>query len=348
MSLGELEEALKGELERAYVVVGDAAPLVERARLAIEAAVKPRIGPPAFNLGRYRAGDPDAVAAFVAARTLPMMAPVRMIELRDLQEGPAELFSAMVDYLKDPSPTSVLVAVGSGFPKVERGGNNWAVRVKAAIKGQGRLITLSAESILPARFVVDAARRLGKTLSPADAERLVDAVGSDLGRLEQEVAKLALYVGDAPAIDAEAIGAATAVVAEAVIWDLTAGLAARDPDLALDALYRLQTAGDDARKLLGMIVWQMRELLRASELVARGASDRDVTAQVKIRWDLLKKIRPHLERGFPDAAELLRRLATANRHMNSHRAGAERILEGLVLEMLEGRVRRPPPVPRPR
>ena len=42
------------------------------------------------------------------------------------------------------------------------------------------------------------------------------------------------------------------------------------------------------------------------------------------------------------------RIATANRHMNSHRAGADRILEGLVLEMLDGKLRRPPPVPRPR
>lgn len=348
MSLTELEQALAAGIERSYVVVGDASPLVERARLAIEAAVAPRIGPPAFNLNRYRASDPDAIRAFVAARTLPMMAAVRLVELRDLQEGTPDLFAAMVDYLKAPSPETVLLAVGSGFPKVERGGNNWAVRVKAALKGTGRLVTLSSDAMPPTRFVADVARRLGKTLSDADATRLVDAVGGDFGRLEQEVHKLASYVGDAPAIDADAIVAATAVVAEAVIWDLTAGLAARDADLALGALYRLQAGGDDARKLLGMIVWQMRELLRASELVAKGLNDRDVLAQVKMRWDLMKKVRPVLERGFPDAADLLRRLATANRHMNSHRAGAERILEGLVLEMLVGKIRRPPAVPRPR
>ena len=64
------------------------------------------------------------------------------------------------------------------------------------------------------------------------------------------------------------VAAAGSMVAEAVIWDLTAGLAARDPELALDALHRLQDSGDDARKLLGMIAWQMREILRVAELAA--------------------------------------------------------------------------------
>ncbi|MEZ4241349.1 MAG: hypothetical protein R3F59_35375 [Myxococcota bacterium] len=98
-----------------------------------------------------------------------------------------------------------------------------------------------------------------------------------------------------------------------------------------------------------MVVWQMRELLRAAELVAAGANDKQVTSRVRIRWDLLRKVRPMVASGgFPQPAELLRRLATANRQMNSHKAGSARILEGLVLEMLDGKLRRPPPVPRPR
>jgi DNA polymerase-3 subunit delta len=349
VSLADLEAGLKSGPARAYVFTGEAGPLVERARAAVESAVLPQLGPTAFNHGRYRATDPGAASAFTAARTLPMMAALRLVELRDVQEAPPELWEALLEYLKDPSPTTVLVLVGAGFPKVERGGANWALKVRAALKAAGGVaMAFGADAIAPERFAAEVAQRLGKSLSASDAQRLVEAVGADLGRIEQEVQKLALYVGDGDRIDGEAITACTALLAEAVIWDLTAGLATRDADLALTALYRLQSAGDDARKLLGMILWQMRELLRASELVARGVSDREVVAQVRLRWDLMRKVRPVLERGFPDAGELLRRLATANRHMNSHRAGESRVLEGLVLEMLDGRIRRPPPVPRPR
>ncbi|MEQ1505031.1 MAG: DNA polymerase III subunit delta, partial [Myxococcota bacterium] len=272
----------------------------------------------------------------------------RLVELRDLDQAPTEVFEALVAYCGSPSPGSVLVAVGVGFPKVEKGGSNWAARVKSAIKGKGLIVTFGADAVPAGRFAIDVAARAGKTLTAGDAERLVAVVGGDLGRIEQEVGKLCTFVGDAPTIDAAAIDAAGSVVAEAVIWDLTAALAARDPAVALESLYRLQESGEDARKLLGMILWQMRELLRVAELVARGVSDRDITARVRIRFDLLRKVRPTMANGFPHAADLLRRLATANRQMNSHRAGADRILEGLVLEMLDGRLHRPPPVPRPR
>lgn len=342
----ELETALRAGLQSAYVVVGEATPLVEQARAMVDAAVRPKLGPAAFNHGRFRAGESGS-QSLAAARTLPMMADLRLVEIRDLEEGTDEFFQALCDYLQAPSPSTVVCATGSGFPKVERGGNNWSVRVKHALKGRGLFLTIAAQAVPPAQFAADAARRRGKVLGHAASERLVEAVGPDLARLEQEVEKLSQYVGDAPEIDVQAIVAATAVLSEAVVWDLTTGLATRDRDLALGALHRLQAGGDDARKLLGMILWQMRELLRAAELMERGASNDEILKTVKVRRDLLFRLRKD-DAGFPSSALLLRRLATANRHMNSHRAGADRVLEGLVLEILDGRIRRPPPVPRPR
>lgn len=347
-TLADLEASLASgaEIERVYVVTGEAAPLVQRARAAIEAAVRPKIGPAAFNTGRYRASDPGALSAFSAARTLPMMADLRFIEIRDLHEGTNELFEALVAYVSEPSPSAVLLLTGTGFPKVEKGSPNWAIKIKHVLKDKGFVLTLSSAAVPPKAFAAEVAARCGKKLSSSDAERLIAVVGADLALIEQEVIKLSIFVGDQPVIDADAISAAGSAIAEAVIWDLTTGLAARDADLALTALYRLQSSGDDARKLLGMVGWQIRELLRAAALVRSGASDKEITSQAKIRWDLLKRVRPVLERGFPDAAELLSRLATVGRHMNSHRAGADRILEGFILEMLDGKIRRPPPLGR--
>ena len=349
MTLADLERTLTTEpLRPVYVVLGEAVPLVERAAKAIEAAVRPRLGPPAFNHGRYRAGEGDPLAPFDAARTLPMLGELRLVEVRNLEEGPPALFEALVAYAAAPSSGSVVLVRGRGFPKVEKGGSNWGVRVKNALKEAGLLVQIEGKDLDPVSFAMEAAGERGKVLAGQDAALLVETAGEDLGRLEQEIDKLATYVGEASRITADDITAATAMLSEAVIWDLTTGLACRDPALALPALERLQSAGDDARRLLGMIVWQMRELLRAAELLEQGVKDNDVVSRVRLRWDLFRAVKPTLKEGFPDAADLLRRLATANRHMNSHRAGADRILEGLVLEMLDGKLRRPPPVPRPR
>ncbi|MEQ1506556.1 MAG: hypothetical protein ABMB14_30285, partial [Myxococcota bacterium] len=85
MSMTELEASLRGEPLPVYIVLGEAAPIVERARAAIQAAITPRLGPIAFNHGRYRAADPGATQAFVAARTLPMMADRRLVEPRRVE-----------------------------------------------------------------------------------------------------------------------------------------------------------------------------------------------------------------------------------------------------------------------
>jgi DNA polymerase III delta subunit len=329
-------------------VLGDALPLVDRAVQQIFTAVRPKLGAVAFNHGRFRAGDPDAVRAFEAARTLPMMGELRLVELRDLHEAPAAVWEALIGWLQSPAGTGVVLAVGTGFPKVEKGGSNWATRVKNAL-GDGVLVQCGSQDVPPLRFVGELVAAAGKSIADRDAERIVGLVGGDLGRLRQEVLKLVDYVGDAPAIDAAAIDAATSQLAEAEIWDLTGAIARRDVAKALGTLHRLLDDGEEAHRLFAMVGWQVRELVRAADLLRAGASDKDVTTRTRVRWDLLRELKPAVLSGaFPASAELLRRLATANRQMNGHRAGSQRVLEGLVLELVTGKVRRPPPLPAPR
>lgn len=343
MTLDQLQRDLaQGRLARTFLVLGEALPLVDRAIEQIFAAAKPKLGAVAFNHGRFRASDPDAVRAFEAARTLPMMGALRLVELRDLQEAPAAVWEGLLGWLAAPASTGILLAVGTGFPKVEKGGSNWAARIRSAL-GDGVLLSLGAGDAPPVPFVIEVAEARGKRIEYRDAERLVAQVGAELGRLHQEVEKLADYVGEADTIDSAAIDACTSLLAEAEIWDLTAAIARRDVDRALGTLHRLLDAGEEAHRLFAMVGWQVRELVRAADLVRAGAPDKEITTRTRVRWEVLRELKPAVGRGdFPSSSELLRRVASANRQMNGHRAGADRVLEGLVLELVTGRIRRPP------
>lgn len=335
MPLTSLRASLRDEgLLPVYVVVGDAAPIVEQAVAAIVEAALPTVGPPAFNHNTLRAPEVEASAAFNAARTLPMMAERRLVVVRDIHDADDAFFGNLVDYIKAAVGSATLVCVGERFPKVVKGGSNWSVRVRKALDGVGHLTAIDAKKTSPVRFARDHARALGKELGQAEAEVLVELVGVELGRVAQEVEKVALYVGSAPAIDRDAVHASCSLLAEAVIWDLTAAMAGGDADAALGALHRLQEGGDDPRRLLSMIVWQYRELLKVAELIRSGASDADIQRSVRMRRDVYYKVKARVGRGFPGAADVLHRLADAHRQMNSHRAGDQRILEGLVLQML--------------
>ncbi len=336
MSLSQLEASLSKGLDKIYVVIGDATPLVDGAvDLLIKKGLE-RAGLAAFNHSTYRASESNGGDAFAAARTLPMMADLRVVVVRDLGEGSNDFFEAFCTYIPEQSPSTLLVLTGDRFPKVVKGGRAWQAKVKKALKKHGgQILSMTAKGKGPS-FAQERASGHGKRLSRTDAELLVQIVGDDLSAIASEVDKLCLFIGEAPEIDEGAIAQCCSALAEAVLWNLTGALARRDADEALSSLHRLQASGDDPRKLLGMIVWQCRQLAKMDELARAGASNDTIRQSSRMRWDDFKAVRPHLGRDFPSAPSLLHRLAAANRDMNSHRAGAALILEELVLEMLRG------------
>jgi DNA polymerase-3 subunit delta len=182
------------------------------------------------------------------------------------------------------------------------------------------------------RFAIETALAVGKKLSPQDANVLVEWLGTDLGRVRSEVEKLALYVGNRGTISANDIREGSALLGEAEIWDLTGAIASKDVGGALATLHRLTSAGEDARRLLSMIAWQMREIVKLAELVAAGMPDAEIRKRGRVRYEVLRTVRTAGDNA-PTAAATLSRLARANRSMNEHKAGDVRILEELVLEL---------------
>jgi DNA polymerase-3 subunit delta len=315
-----------------WIVIGDARLLVDRAVDKLVAWGKERCGPPAFNLAITHASDGDATAAIATARTLPMMAGLRVVVIRELDVASEELMQALVAYVAEPSPSTLFIACGESLPKTKKGGSNWGQRVPKAIEGKGRIVRFGAGDLAPAVFVREHARSLGKELGSSEAALLVGLVGVDLGRLAREVEKVALYVGDEPKIAADAIHAACSLVAEAVVWDLTTGIAARKPDLALAAAHRLLEDGDSAHRLLGLVVWQLRQVLQIAEL--RDRPPHVIKDLVGLRSeDQVHRVLRSLGKAPVDAARVLEQVARANEKMNSHRAGDRAVFEALVVEL---------------
>jgi len=334
-----LEKRISEQLPGLYIVVGDATPLRDAAVELLVSKGLEHAGLPAFNHASYRASDPNGIEAFATARTLPMMADLRVVVVRGLSEGRNDFFEAFCTYISEQSPSTLLVVTGERFPKVEKGSPNWKSRVKNTLKKHsGSLLDFSAARGQGLGFARERAAASGKKLGRAEAELLVHIVGEDLSAIASEVDKLCLYVGDREVIDAAAVEVCCSALAEAVIWNLIGALTRRDADTALASLHRLQVGGDDPRKLLGMIVWQCRQVLKMDALARAGAPDNVIQKSSRMRWGDFKLLRPHLGVDVPPAAVLMRRLGEANQDMNSHRAGAALILEELVLEMLSGQV----------
>jgi DNA polymerase-3 subunit delta len=121
-------------------------------------------------------------------------------------------------------------------------------------------------------WVTRRVRKHGGEIEPRAAAQLAAVVGADLRLLDQEVAKLVVYVNAERAITAADVDAVVPYAQAAVIFDMVDALGQRDGRTAAQTLHRLLDAGEHPLGLLAMIVRQFRLLIQVKELKAEGAN----------------------------------------------------------------------------
>ena len=157
-------------------------------------------------------------------RSFAMFGGGKVVVVRDGDAFVTRFREQLEDYVAAPSDSGTLVLRLSSLPKGQR--------IYKAIDKVGRIEDCSPPRDL-ARWVSDRARSTHKvTLEPDAARMLVDLVGEDLGRLDNETAKLAIDA-EGGKVTAKQVSASVAFQREQEMWDMTNMLAAGDTAEAL-------------------------------------------------------------------------------------------------------------------
>jgi DNA polymerase III subunit delta len=207
----------------------------------------------AFNYEVIDGKGATANAIAGAARTLPMMAPRRMVLVRDISAVPGGELGKLVNYLDDPSETTVLLAVTA---KVDK-----RIKFFARAKKLGFLHELIAPRN-PTPWLRQEARARGINLSAAAASRMVDVIGADLSRLALSLDQLALYAGDR-AIEVDHVDDLIAQTRERTVFELTDAIGLGDRPRALTALAALFDQRQSAIGVVMMLARHVRQLAMA-------------------------------------------------------------------------------------
>ena len=166
-------------------------------------------------------------------------------------------------YVASPSATGVLVL------DVQ----TWAANTKLykLVSDEGNISCKApAAARLPEWCIQWAATAYGKQLVVAAARLLVDLVGAEMGLLDQELAKLAAYVGEAKRIDAADVDTLVGASRAENTWKIFDLIGDGETGQALTLLDRLFEQGQDPFQLLGAFGWQLRKLAQAARLSAQG------------------------------------------------------------------------------
>jgi DNA polymerase-3 subunit delta len=123
---------------------------------------------------------------------------------------------------------------------------------------------------IPPWCVEWAAARHGKQLSAQAASLLVDLVGTEMGVLDQELLKLAIYVLDKDRIDARDVDKLVGSSRAESTWKIFDAIAAGRPAEALALLDRLFDQGEEPLRILGAFTMQLRRLAQAARLHQQG------------------------------------------------------------------------------
>ena len=193
---------------------------------------------------------------------LPFTSQMRLVVLHDVDKAPKPVTEAIVSYLENPNPTTVLLMSASKLAKTTR-------LYKAVAKfGAGAIIDCApkkARELVPQ--VVDMGRSHGLALDFEAAQKLVSLLGESTMIIDNELRKLAGMFPQAR-IGAAQVEANVSRVAPFKPWDFTDQVMKRDARAAMEIFAQIPSG--DLYGLFLQTVSTLRELLCAKVLDGSG------------------------------------------------------------------------------
>jgi DNA polymerase-3 subunit delta len=261
-SLAFLERGGRGEPLPIYVLHGDEDFLKRRVVVALRQRVLGE-GSGEFSFSTH-AGDKATFAAVAdELETLPFLSTYRLVVVEAADPFVTKHRAALEKYVAQPAKRGVLVLDVRTWMST--------TKLAKAVNDNATIVCKAPPTYkLPDWCVRFATAEYGKQL-PLDAARLlVDLVGPEMGQLDQEISKLATYVGEAKGISINDVDLLVGSNRTANVFKIFDAIGEGRKNEAFNILERLFDQGEDPIRMLGAFSLQLRRLAQASRLVQRG------------------------------------------------------------------------------
>ncbi len=262
-------------------------------------------------------------------RTLPFLAPKRVVLLKNADEFVSEHRETLENYFDNPCPTGILIMTVNSWPATTR-------LAKKLAAGPGELISITEPKPweLPQKISQYAADAYGKSLARPAAELLIELTGDQLPALYAEVDKLALYADAKKAITAEdvesLVGRNRAFNAFAVIDSIAEGNVGQ----AVDRLRRMFDADKSAEyTFVGAFAWHLRRMFNAKRMLQQGLAQNQVAGKLNIRGNKDKFFNQVAKMLLPRIAEAMKLLAQTDHDIKTGQAQPRVAAEQLVFNL---------------
>ncbi len=338
-----LRTAIQGIKEKqfspVYVLVGTETFLIEE----FLAFARKEMIDPAYadlNTSQYDCTETPLSAILQDAETLPFFAEHRLVVARQAYfltgakpPGKAEADTdALSAYLDQPPPYTTLMFVVEAEKLDER------KKLVKQLQQKGMVIPFQPlrDAELYA-WIERRAKKHGAAIERPQAVALAERVGHDLRTLDNELEKMALYLGrEGGLITDEVIQRLAARTLEQDVFALVESIVAGRLPQAFRTLYDCLKTGEEPIRLLALLARQFRLLLHVKAWAPRGYTQQQLAGMLKVHPFAVKKAMEQA-RHFDEAAlrRLLNVLAEEDYRMKSGQVDKQVAIELFITRVAD-------------
>ena len=273
-----IAEAKNGKLRPVYLIVGEERHLTDQVVKALRAKVTEG-GIEGLNDDTMDAPGASVDAVLQVARTMPMMASQRWLLARNIESWDAEKkgkgekkakspLDALLEYAEKADPSTILTLVATKLDKRRK--------LYTVAKKEGWLVSCETpkRSELPG-WIVERSMSRGNKISRSDADLLAELAGPELSSVADALERVCLYVGENNAVTEEAISECVVRLRTASVWELVSAVGRRDPATSLRLLDDVYDPSDRGLRLIGVLSWATRQLIRFDQAIKDGMNPGD-------------------------------------------------------------------------
>jgi DNA polymerase III subunit delta len=339
------------KLRPAYVLAGDEVFFRDRCRAAlIQHLVTPDLRD--FSLHDLDLADTSIAEVLDLARTPSLMAPFQVFFIRGVKTlysrgSHQEEFAAIEEYCRDPNPDAVLIFVADHISipadarRMEMQDKDRFERIRETLGEYCAIIELArVEEGDGIRWAIEHAAKEEVKVDADAARELVDALGSDMMLVSNELEKLILFVGQKKRITIGDVETMVLAAKQRSLYELTDAISSRDRVRALSVLDAMLASEEGEEAAIGHIYMLARTFRQMLVILEKNV--RDSRAIWQALWqgfrlppfaaeDVIRQARRYKSRR--DLTRALRLLARADLALRSNPTSKRLVLEKLVMDL---------------
>ena len=232
-----------------------------------------------FDLETFFGGDLNTERFLSSCQVYPLLASRRLVILKDADRLSATTIKTVVNYLKRPSPNTLLLVLAGNLEtknplrkSFETNKNVWCTPFYPL---EGRQLR---------QWLVTQLQQEGFQVETDALHYLNEHLAGDTRNTVQELDKLKLFLGKKTRIALEDVQAMVGETTAHSGFGLAAAVTSGQLKQALHILERLLESGEEPLMLLGILSQRLRRLNQCNELLAQGKNPKSIAAQLQIFW----------------------------------------------------------------